>query len=44
MSVDVLLIEAGEELPRLRAVMLANNEIVKNEMERRGSPGENSIS
>jgi hypothetical protein len=28
----------GEELPRLRIVMLANNEIVMKEMERRGPP------
>jgi hypothetical protein len=34
----------GEELPRVRMVMLANNEIVMKEMERRGSSGENSIS
>jgi len=30
----------GEELPRLRIVILANNEIVMKEMERRGSPHE----
>jgi hypothetical protein len=32
----------GEELPELRAVMLANNEIVTNEMESRGPPEEKS--
>jgi hypothetical protein len=32
----------GEQLPRLRVVMLANNEIVMKEMERRGRPGKNS--
>lgn len=30
------------QLPRLRIVMLANNEIVMKEMERRGSPKETS--
>jgi len=35
----------GEQLIRLRVVMLANNEIVMNEMERREPPaGKNSIS
>ena len=35
----------GEQLPRLRIVMLANNEIVMKEMTRRGPrPGKNSIS
>jgi hypothetical protein len=29
----------GEQVLRLRIVMLANNEIVMKEMERRGSPG-----
>jgi hypothetical protein len=29
----------GEEIPRLRIVMLANNEIVMKEMDRRGSLG-----
>lgn len=29
----------GEQLPRLRVVMLANNEIVMKEMARRGAPG-----
>jgi hypothetical protein len=28
----------GEQIPRLRIVMLANNEIVMKEMERRGTP------
>lgn len=28
---------SGEEIPRLRIVMLANNEIVMKEMERRGA-------
>ena len=28
----------GEQIPRLRVVMLANNEIVMKEMERRGPP------
>jgi hypothetical protein len=32
----------GEELLRLRIVTLANNEIVMKEMERRGSPSEDS--
>jgi hypothetical protein len=31
-----------EELPALRAVMLANNDIVMKEMERRGPPPDNS--
>jgi hypothetical protein len=30
----------GEQIPRLRIVMLANNEIVMKEMARRGPPGE----
>jgi hypothetical protein len=35
----------GEQIPRLRMVMLANNETVMKEMERRGPPaGKNSIS
>jgi hypothetical protein len=35
----------GEQIPRLRIVMLANNEIVMKEMEqRRPSAGKNSIS
>jgi hypothetical protein len=35
----------GKQIPRLRVVMLANNEIVMKEMERRGPPaGKNSIS
>jgi hypothetical protein len=29
----------GEQIPRLRIVMLANNEIVMKEMERRGANG-----
>ena len=32
----------GEQITRLRIVMLANNEIVMKEMERRGPPDENS--
>jgi hypothetical protein len=32
----------GEQIPRLRMVMLANNEIVMNEMARRGRPGVDS--
>jgi hypothetical protein len=32
---------SGEELAELRALMLANNEIVMKEMERRGPPKEN---
>jgi enhancing lycopene biosynthesis protein 2 len=32
----------GEQMPRLRVVMLANNEIVMNEMERRGPSHKNS--
>jgi hypothetical protein len=32
----------GEKIPRLRIVMLANNETVMKEMERRGSPGVDS--
>jgi hypothetical protein len=28
----------GDQIPRLRIVMLANNEIVMKEMERRGQP------
>jgi hypothetical protein len=34
----------GEQLPRLRIVMVANNELVMKEMVRRGPPAENSIS
>ena len=30
----------GEQIPRLRIVMLANNEIVMKEMERRGPPAQ----
>ena len=33
----------GEQLTRLRIVMLANNEIVMKEMERRGPPYESSL-
>ena len=33
----------GEQLTRLRIVMLANNEIVMKEMERRGPPEESSL-
>ena len=32
----------GEQIPRLRTIMLANNEIVMKEMERRGTAGEPS--
>jgi hypothetical protein len=32
----------GKQIPWLRVVMLANNEIVMKEMERRGPPGGNS--